>query len=79
MVWETPDVLDPGLSVVRVSVGLNGELLEQPAAERKGYTVQKLHSKFQIGVPFDADGRHRKVRWKLFFFFGVDAQQSSCS
>lgn len=77
MVWETPDMLYPSFSVVEVSVGLNGQLLEQPAAEKRGYTVQKNDSKFQISVPFDADGRYRKVRCKVCF--GVRAQQTSCN
>lgn len=62
VVWRTPEALYPSLSIVDVSVGLNGQLLEQPAAEMKGYTVQKRDSVFQIGVPFDADGRVQKVR-----------------
>lgn len=61
MVWETPDMLYPSFSVVHVSVGLDGKLLDQAAAEESGYTVQERESKFQIGVPFDVDGRYRKV------------------
>lgn len=75
MVWETPDMLYPSFSVVQVSVGLNGKLLEQPAAEKRGYTVQKHDSKFQIGVPFDADGRYRKVGCKACFWRRCAADQ----
>lgn len=61
MVWETPDVLYPTFSIVKVAVGLDGDLLDLLTAEEHGYMVQKRDSKFQISVPFDADGRHRKV------------------
>lgn len=61
MVWETPDTLYPTFNIVNVAVGLDGDLLDLPTAEEQGYVVQKLDSKFQISVPFDADGRHRKV------------------
>uniref|UniRef100_H3CA36 ZP domain-containing protein n=1 Tax=Tetraodon nigroviridis TaxID=99883 RepID=H3CA36_TETNG len=71
MVWRTLDPLYPSLSIVDVSVGLNGQLLEQPAAEKRGYTVQKHDSRLQISVPFDADGRYRKsfVNGSLFDFY----------
>lgn len=68
MVWETPDTLYPSFSVVEVSVGLNGKLLQQPAAEKRGYIVQKHDSNYQISVPFDADGRYRKVRCEVCFW-----------
>lgn len=61
MVWETPDVLYPTFSIAKVAVGLDGDLLDLLTAEEHGYVVQKRDSKFQISVPFDADGRHRKV------------------
>lgn len=61
MVWETPDMLYPSFSVVHIGVGLDGKLLDQTSAEESGYTVQKRESKFLIGVPFEADGRYRKV------------------
>lgn len=74
MVWETPE-LYPSFSIVEVSVGLNGKLLDQPAAEKRGYTVQSHDSKFQISVPFDADGRHRKVWYKVSFWRRCSADQ----
>ncbi|XP_056882144.1 uncharacterized protein LOC130522123 isoform X3 [Takifugu flavidus] len=71
MVWETPDMLYPTFSIVKVAVGLDGDLLDQLTAEEHGYMVLKRDSVFQIGVPFDADGRHRKsfVNDSLFEFY----------
>lgn len=65
MMWETPDMLYPTFSIVAVRVGLDGELLDQPTAQERGYVVRKRDSNFQISVPFDADGRHGKVGCKL--------------
>lgn len=55
-------MLYPTFSIVKVAVGLDGDLLDLLTAEEYGYVVEKRDSKFQIGVPFDADGRYRKVR-----------------
>lgn len=81
MVWEAPAMLYPSFTIVQVSVGLNGDLLEQRAAEQRGYAVQKHDSKFQISVPFDAEGRYRKVRCKVCFWFrgSVDHLQLATS
>lgn len=61
MLWETPDMLYPTFSIIKVAVGLDGKLLDQLTAEEHGYVVWKHDSKSQIGIPFDADGRHAKV------------------
>lgn len=71
-------MLYPTFSIVKVAVGLDGDLLDLLTAEAHGYVVQKHDSKFQISVPFDADGRHRKVgSCKLKFVVGIDTLPTS--
>ncbi|XP_034425248.1 uncharacterized protein LOC117752166 [Hippoglossus hippoglossus] len=63
MVWETPEVLYPlvsGLTNTRVSVGVNGELLEQSVAEESGFIVQKHNGSVEISIPYNAEGGYRK-------------------
>lgn len=65
MVWETPEVLHPlvsSLHETQISVGVNGELVEQPVAEERGYIVEKHNSTVQISIPYNAEGGYRKVR-----------------
>lgn len=65
MVWETPEVLHPlvsSLHETQINVGVNGELVEQPVAEERGYIVEKHNSTVQISIPYNAEGGYRKVR-----------------
>lgn len=62
MVWETPEMLYPSLNSKRLNIGLNGELVEQPVAEERGYIVEKHNSTVQISIPYNAEGGYRKVR-----------------
>ena len=61
MVWDTPEALYPGLDGTHVGIGLNGELMEQSAAEERGYIVEKHNSTVQISIPYNAEGGYRKV------------------
>ncbi len=61
MVWETPE-LYPGHDNTELNMGLNGELVEQPVAEERGYSVDTHNSTVQIGIPYNAEGVYRKVR-----------------
>lgn len=65
MIWETPEVLHPLVSSpheAKVSVGVNGELLDEPVAEERGYIVEKRNSTFRIAIPYNTEGGYRKVR-----------------
>ncbi|KAG7243420.1 hypothetical protein INR49_011877 [Caranx melampygus] len=63
MMWETPEVLHPlvsGLHDVKVNIGVNGELVEQPVAEQRGYIVEKHNTTVHINIPYNAEGGYRK-------------------
>ncbi|XP_042368615.1 uncharacterized protein LOC121962425 [Plectropomus leopardus] len=60
MTWETPDELYPSLGDVQLNLGLNGELVEQPVAEERGFIVEKHNTTVQINIPYNADGGYRK-------------------
>lgn len=60
--WKTPENLYPSLNSTQLNIGLNGELVEWPVAEERGYMVNKYNSTFEIGIPYNAEGGHRKVR-----------------
>lgn len=65
MVWETPEVLHPLVSALhetQINVGVNGELVEQPVAEERGYLMKKQNATIQISIPYNAEGGYRKVR-----------------
>ncbi|XP_073331285.1 uncharacterized protein [Pagrus major] len=71
MVWETPEVLYPSHNGTQLNVGLNGELVEQPVAEGRGYMVEKHNSTVQISIPYNAEGGYRKsfVTGDLYEFY----------
>uniref|UniRef100_A0A673D157 ZP domain-containing protein n=1 Tax=Sphaeramia orbicularis TaxID=375764 RepID=A0A673D157_9TELE len=71
MIWETPETVNPGLNTQQISVGLSGELMEQPVAEDRGYIIRKHNNTVQISIPYNAEGRHRTsvVMGDLFEFF----------
>ncbi|AWO97590.1 zona pellucida protein Y1 [Scophthalmus maximus] len=63
MMWETPEVLHPlvsGLHDTHVNIGVNGELVEEPVAEERGYIVAKHNSTLRISIPYNAEGAYRK-------------------
>ncbi|GAA6216320.1 uncharacterized protein LOC108880004 [Lates japonicus] len=63
IMWKTPEVLHPllsGLHNTQVNIGVNGEFLEQPVAEERGYIVEKRNTTVQISIPYNADGGYRK-------------------
>uniref|UniRef100_A0A4W6D2Y6 ZP-domain containing protein Ig-like domain-containing protein n=1 Tax=Lates calcarifer TaxID=8187 RepID=A0A4W6D2Y6_LATCA len=63
MMWKTPEVLHPllsGLHNTQVNIGVNGEFLEQPVAEERGYIVEKHNGTVQLSIPYNADGGYRK-------------------
>ncbi|XP_070711321.1 uncharacterized protein [Pempheris klunzingeri] len=63
MMWETPEVLHPlvyNLHGSQLNIGLNGELVEQPVAEERGFIVERRNASAQIGIPYNAEGGYRK-------------------
>ncbi|XP_070711320.1 uncharacterized protein [Pempheris klunzingeri] len=63
LMWETPEVLHPlvfNLNGSQLNIGLNGELVEQPVAEERGYIVERRNTTAQIGIPYNAEGGYRK-------------------
>ncbi|XP_049923997.1 uncharacterized protein LOC126404664 [Epinephelus moara] len=74
MMWATPEVLHPlvsGLHKTQLNIGVNGELVEQPVAEERGYIVEKHNTTVQISIPYNADGGYRKslVSGDLYEFY----------
>ncbi|KAM6960376.1 uncharacterized protein LKV04_021942 [Tautogolabrus adspersus] len=74
MMWEIPEVLHPlvsGLHEMQINLGANGELVEQPVAEERGYIVEKHDKIVQISIPYDAEGGYRKsfVSGDLYEFY----------
>ncbi|XP_030286619.1 uncharacterized protein LOC115589691 [Sparus aurata] len=74
MTWETPEVLHPlmsGLHETRINIGANGELVEQPVAEERGYMVEQYNSTVRISIPYNAEGGYRKsaVSGDLYEFY----------
>ncbi|CAB1423933.1 unnamed protein product [Pleuronectes platessa] len=63
MVWETPELLNPlqsGLNNTEVNIGIRGELVQQPAAEERGFIVEKHDGLVEISIPYNAEGAYRK-------------------
>ncbi|XP_035849387.1 uncharacterized protein LOC116049022 isoform X2 [Sander lucioperca] len=73
IMWETPDVLHllSGLQRMQVNIGVNGELVEQPVAEERGYIVKQHNSTVEISIPYNAEGGYRKsiVSGNLYEFY----------
>ncbi|XP_060886624.1 uncharacterized protein LOC132958044 isoform X2 [Labrus mixtus] len=77
MMWEIPEVLYPlvsGLHEMQINLGANGELVEQPLAEERGYVVEKHDNMVQISIPYNAEGGTRKsyVSDGLFEYYMFD-------
>ncbi|KAM8747504.1 uncharacterized protein AB9X84_015496 [Acanthopagrus schlegelii] len=71
MVWETPEELYPSHDGTQLRVGLNGDLVEQPVAEERGYMVEEHNSTVQISIPCNAEGTYRKslITGELYEFY----------
>ncbi|XP_035849390.1 uncharacterized protein LOC116049020 isoform X2 [Sander lucioperca] len=74
IMWETPEVLHllvSGLQRMQVNIGVNGELVEQPVAEERGYIVKQHNSTVKISIPYNAEGGYRKsiVSGNLYEFY----------
>ncbi|XP_030286620.1 uncharacterized protein LOC115589692 [Sparus aurata] len=71
MVWETPEELYPSHDGTQLSVGLNGDLVQQPVAEERGYMVEKHNGTVQISIPYNAEGGYRKsfMTGELYEFY----------
>ncbi|AWO97592.1 putative histone deacetylase complex subunit SAP25 [Scophthalmus maximus] len=83
MKWQTPEVLHPlvsGLNETRVTLGLNGELLEQPVAEERGYIVERHNATVEISIPYNAEGGYRKSfvtgGLREFYIFNLYLEQT---
>ncbi|XP_059210796.1 uncharacterized protein LOC131989561 [Centropristis striata] len=77
MMWATPEELHPlvpGLHETQVNIGVNGELVEQPVAEDRGYNVEKYNKTVLISIPYNAEGAYRKsfVSGDLHEFYVFD-------
>ncbi|KAJ0055528.1 hypothetical protein NL108_005382, partial [Boleophthalmus pectinirostris] len=81
MLWETPDVLYPGLHATNLSFGLNGNLMQPTVAETNGYIMEKHNNTVAISIPYDAEGGHRKsvVSVELYEFFSYDFNMEQLS
>uniref|UniRef100_A0A3Q2CGG8 Zona pellucida protein AX 4 n=1 Tax=Cyprinodon variegatus TaxID=28743 RepID=A0A3Q2CGG8_CYPVA len=60
MIWDTPEALYPSLGSTKISLGLDGNLVEQAAAEQAGFIMARQNSTVQIGIPYNAKGGYRK-------------------
>ncbi|KAM6908945.1 uncharacterized protein FYW49_012810 [Xenentodon cancila] len=71
MTWETPEALYPSLGGSQISVGLNADLMEQAAAEQRGFIMEKRNTTIHIGIPYNAEGGYRKsfVKGAIFEFY----------
>ncbi|XP_051800087.1 uncharacterized protein LOC127532449 [Acanthochromis polyacanthus] len=69
--WETPQALYPRLDSAQISVGLNGELMMQSVAEKRGYIVDNRNTTVHISIPYNADGGYRKslVSGELYEYY----------
>ncbi|KAA8577882.1 hypothetical protein FQN60_007113, partial [Etheostoma spectabile] len=63
IMWETSEVLHPWVSALNQmqdNIGVNGELMAQPIAEKRGYIVKQQNSTIKISIPYKAEGVYRK-------------------
>ncbi|XP_005751610.1 uncharacterized protein LOC102201106 [Pundamilia nyererei] len=74
MMWKTPEALYPSVGGTQIRIGLNGDAMEQLIAEKRGYIVEKHKGTVQIGIPYNAEGGHRKsfVIGSLYEFYAFD-------
>nr|XP_046184366.1 uncharacterized protein LOC124013855 [Oncorhynchus gorbuscha] len=71
LVWQTPTLLSPlvsglsGLESIKISMGVDGQLLDEPITAERGYSLDISDTTVQISIPFNAAGGYRK--WFHFF------------
>ncbi|XP_024143690.1 uncharacterized protein LOC112155894 [Oryzias melastigma] len=61
MMWDTPEALYSSVGTTQLSIGLNGDLVEQENAKQKGFIVEKSNNTVHIGIPYNAVGGYRKT------------------
>lgn len=67
LVWQTPTLLSPLVSVLsglessKISMGVAGQLLDEPITAERGYSLDIGDTTVQISIPFNAAGGYRKV------------------
>ncbi|XP_052315610.1 uncharacterized protein LOC118392015 isoform X26 [Oncorhynchus keta] len=66
LVWQTPTLLSPlvsglsGLESIKISMGVDGQLLDEPITTERGYSLDISDTTVQISIPFNAAGGYRK-------------------
>ncbi|CDQ62238.1 unnamed protein product [Oncorhynchus mykiss] len=66
LVWQTPTLLSPlvsglsGLESIKISMGVDGQLLDEPITAERGYSLDISDTTVQISIPFNAAGGYRK-------------------
>nr|XP_046185576.1 uncharacterized protein LOC124014520 isoform X1 [Oncorhynchus gorbuscha] len=66
LVWQTPTLLSPlvsglsGLESIKISMGVDGQLLDAPITTERGYCLDISDTTVQISIPFNAAGGYRK-------------------
>ncbi|XP_020347077.1 uncharacterized protein LOC109897004 [Oncorhynchus kisutch] len=66
LVWQTPTLLSPlvsglsGLESFKISMGVDGQLLDEPITAERGYSLDISDTTVQISIPFNAAGGYRK-------------------
>ncbi|KAM9407644.1 uncharacterized protein ACWYII_027487 [Salvelinus alpinus] len=66
LVWQTPTLLSPlvsglsGLESIKISMGVDGQLLDKPITSERGYSMDISDTTVQISIPFNAAGGYRK-------------------
>ncbi|XP_064820998.1 uncharacterized protein LOC135539044, partial [Oncorhynchus masou masou] len=66
LVWQTPTLLSPlvsglsGLESSKISMGVDGQLLDEPITAERGYSLDISDTTVQISIPFNAAGGYRK-------------------
>ncbi|RVE60505.1 hypothetical protein OJAV_G00181750 [Oryzias javanicus] len=71
LTWKTPETLYSSRGSMKVSLGINGDLVEQEVAEQRGFIVNEDNSTLEISIPYKAKGGYRKshVSGGLFVFY----------
>ncbi|CDQ95259.1 unnamed protein product [Oncorhynchus mykiss] len=63
LVWQTPTLLSPlvsGLESSNISMGVDGQLLDEANTAARGYSLDISDTTVQISIPFNAAGGYRK-------------------
>ncbi|KAL6118565.1 uncharacterized protein ACO6RY_03347 [Pungitius sinensis] len=70
ILWEAPEVCRSSCER-QLNVGLNGDLVDQAVAEKRGFVVEKDNVTVHISIPNNAEGGYRKslVAGGLYQFY----------